>query len=63
MHSIQPIKPTKEKKMKIKIGTYIKAEGKNNISILELPPKSNTMYLMAGFQFVSFDCNSREMTS
>lgn len=53
----------KRKKMKIKIGTYIKAKGKNNISILELPPKSNTMYLMAGFQFVSFDCNSREMTS
>lgn len=49
--------------MKIKIGTYIEAEGKNNINILELPQKSNTTYLMAGFQFVSFDCNSREMTS
>lgn len=30
---------------------------------MELPQKSNTIYLKAGFDFVSFDYNSRKMTS
>jgi hypothetical protein len=50
-------------KNKIKISTYIEAEDKNNINIMELLQKSSTMCLMAGFQIVSFDCNSRDMTS
>lgn len=45
------------------ISNYIEAEVKNNINILALPQKSNTIYLKSGFDFVSFDCNSIEITS
>lgn len=49
--------------MKNKISSYSKVGVKNNIHILELSQKSNTIFLKACLDFVSFDCNSRKMTS
>lgn len=48
---------------KNKIKSCIEAGVKNNVNILELPQKSNAVYLKAGFNFVSFDCDSSKMTS